>query len=414
MVFLHAESAAFSIDTPIGNRWRFVEREPYGIKDERVRRLVLQAMNSGDSGLAGVLRTPPQALRELWRLVESLKPDLPRIKQRALLVQAREDDVASMSNVQYLQRRLGGLAETVILDDSYHLVTMDRQRSIVTERVVSLCGRSPQPRSLVRSTDRRCRSMPHDRIAFQTRIVAGVAEVPEAEWNRSYPGEPEGWRYYRACEAGTVPGVQVAAVEVHDRSGFVAAAPLFQLSYRLDTPFQGAIRHVAAAVHARLPSMTEWRMLGVGSPYTDRCHIALRPGLSDAERGAALAALNAAVEGEAVRRRAVLIVYKDLAGAELAIMQDMLLSENYAHIRSLPVACLDLPAPDFEAYLAHLSGSMRKDVKRKMRAAGAVRIEVRTNTEDVADEIDRLYEQTRQYSKVHYGALEELSQQLLP
>lgn len=127
----------FLIDTPIGDHWRFVEREPYGIKDERVRRLVLQAMNSGDSSLAGILRTPPQALRELWRLVDALKPELPRIKQKALLVQAREDDVASMSNVQYLQRRLGGLVETLILSDSYHLVTMDRQRTVVTERVAS-------------------------------------------------------------------------------------------------------------------------------------------------------------------------------------------------------------------------------------------------------------------------------------
>jgi len=127
----------FLIDTPIGDHWRFVEREPYGIKDERVRKLILQAMNSGDSSLAGVLRTPPQALRELWRLVDALKPELSSIKQNTFLVQAREDDVASMANAQYLQRHLGGLVETLILDDSYHMVTMDRQRSIVNSRVVS-------------------------------------------------------------------------------------------------------------------------------------------------------------------------------------------------------------------------------------------------------------------------------------
>jgi carboxylesterase len=127
----------FIIDTPFGDRWRFVEREPYGIKDERVRKLILQALNSGDSGLAGVLRTPPQALRELWRLVYALKPELRSIKQNTFLVQAREDDVASMANAHYLQRHLGGLVETLILDDSYHLVTMDRQRSIVNSRVVS-------------------------------------------------------------------------------------------------------------------------------------------------------------------------------------------------------------------------------------------------------------------------------------
>ena len=127
----------FLIDTPLANHWRFVERDPYGIKDERVRRIILQAMNSGDSSLAGILRTPPQALRELWRLVDALKPELPLVRQKTLLVQAREDDVASIANAEYLQRRLGGLVETLVLDDSYHLITMDRQRSLVTDRVAS-------------------------------------------------------------------------------------------------------------------------------------------------------------------------------------------------------------------------------------------------------------------------------------
>ena len=131
------KTLSFLIGTPIFNHWRFVEREPYGVKDERVRRIIVQAMHSGDSGIAGILRTPPQALRELWRLVDALKPELGRIKQNTLLVQAREDDVASIANTQYLQRRLGGLVETLILDDSYHLVTMDRQRNLVTDRVVS-------------------------------------------------------------------------------------------------------------------------------------------------------------------------------------------------------------------------------------------------------------------------------------
>jgi len=33
---------------------------------------------------------------------------------------------------------LGGRVDTVVLDDSYHVVTMDRQRDIVAERTVAL------------------------------------------------------------------------------------------------------------------------------------------------------------------------------------------------------------------------------------------------------------------------------------
>lgn len=128
------------ISLPFLKHWSFVEREPFGIKDERVRKIILQAMTSGDSTLAGVFATPAHALRELWRLTDALKPELPKVRQRTLVVQARDDDIASLRNAQYLQRNLGGLVETLVLDDSYHLVTVDQQRHIVNDRVVSFVG----------------------------------------------------------------------------------------------------------------------------------------------------------------------------------------------------------------------------------------------------------------------------------
>ena len=38
------------------------------------------------------------------------------------------------SNAIFLQRRLGGLVECWVLDDSYHLITIDRQRDVVMNR----------------------------------------------------------------------------------------------------------------------------------------------------------------------------------------------------------------------------------------------------------------------------------------
>jgi carboxylesterase len=122
------------IDTPMGRRYRFVEAEPYGVKDERIRRILVKALMSGESVDAGLPATPSLALRELWRLVADLKPRLSQIKQRVLIIQAREDEVASIKNTEYLQRHLGGPVDTLILDDSYHLITVDRQRSLVMQR----------------------------------------------------------------------------------------------------------------------------------------------------------------------------------------------------------------------------------------------------------------------------------------
>ena len=248
-------------------------------------------------------------------------------------------------------------------------------------------------------------------IGLTARIASGIGALSQTEWSGCYPHEAEGWAYYRACEMRAVPGVALAAVEVRDAAGLAAAAPLFQLSYRLDTPLQGRLRSLADAVSRRLPSLTEWRMLAVGSPYADRCHIALRPDLTDAQRDAALTALVRAVEAEGESRKAALIVYKDLLGEEFAALEGVLDRSRYNQIRSLPFASLDLQdTPDIERYIASLSAAMRKDIRRKLKAAGGVRVERRTNIEDLADKIEALYEETRQHSSVHYGDFEALPQ----
>ncbi|MEP6762613.1 MAG: GNAT family N-acetyltransferase, partial [Sporichthyaceae bacterium] len=126
------------------------------------------------------------------------------------------------------------------------------------------------------------------------------------------------------------------------------------------------------------------------------------------EREAGLAALRSAVEAEGERTKAVLIVYKDLAGEELDAVQGPLAKSRYASIRSLPVASLDLRGRDVTSYIASLSAATRKDVRRKLKRTGTVRIERRTRIDDVADTIEQLYEETRHHSAIHYGDFETL------
>ncbi len=127
----------FLINTPIGQNYRFVEREPYGIKDNRIRNLIMRAMGRGDSATAGLMATPSQSLKQLWDLVAEVKDELPSIKTPAFIVHAREDDISDLGNTIYLQRNLGGIVETLVLDDSYHIVTIDKQRHLVVDRSVA-------------------------------------------------------------------------------------------------------------------------------------------------------------------------------------------------------------------------------------------------------------------------------------
>lgn len=129
------------INTPLGRRYSFTEREPYGIKDLRTRQMIMGAMSSGDSTQAGLMSTPSRALQQMWGLIAQTRRQMPSVRCPALLVHAREDDIASLANAFHIQRHLGGVVDAVILDDSYHLVTIDQQRHIVVDRSVALAQR---------------------------------------------------------------------------------------------------------------------------------------------------------------------------------------------------------------------------------------------------------------------------------
>lgn len=129
------------------------ERSPYGLKDQRIRALVLRKMQSGSVAEAGVFSTPLSAFAEFNALSAAVRRKLQDVSQPALLVHPREDDIASIDNAMLIQRRLGGAVTTVILEESYHLVTVDRQRHEVAAAVVSFCNRITKTLPPRRPTD---------------------------------------------------------------------------------------------------------------------------------------------------------------------------------------------------------------------------------------------------------------------
>ena len=91
---------------------------------------------------------------ELRKLVKAVKGDLAAY-QPALILHPRQDDRASLGNAHYLQWNLGGRVETVVLEDSYHVITLDRQRDVVLEKTLAFADLGAVARS---RSARRCGS----------------------------------------------------------------------------------------------------------------------------------------------------------------------------------------------------------------------------------------------------------------
>jgi carboxylesterase len=108
----------------------------HGIKDDRLRQFLAAALK--DSGLAQ--STPGEAFLERRRLADATCRALPLITQPVLILHPREDDYAGLDNATYLQANLRGTVDLVVLEDCYHLITVDRQRDVVLARTLAFAA----------------------------------------------------------------------------------------------------------------------------------------------------------------------------------------------------------------------------------------------------------------------------------
>ena len=105
------------------------------------------------------------------------------------------------------------------------------------------------------------------------RILPGVRAVPRSAWDALFPGEAEGWAYYAACEAAPPPAFTFQAIGVYAGERLIAAAPIFRLTYGLDTPLQGRWRGLGEWLARTFPRYVRLPVIGLGSPLADRCHV---------------------------------------------------------------------------------------------------------------------------------------------
>lgn len=120
--------------TPFRYTAYYTEREPFGIKNERLRRQVMTGLKNNS---IGYLRFPCTAMHELQVLSRITKKKLREVTAPSLIIHSLEDDLASVKNAEYVERHISSSYKSkIILDDSYHMVTIDNQRSLVVKELI--------------------------------------------------------------------------------------------------------------------------------------------------------------------------------------------------------------------------------------------------------------------------------------
>lgn len=113
----------------------FDEHPPYGLKDERLRARVAASMQSGDSTAAGLASNPWPALAEMLLLSRQVRRQLSQVHSPCLILHSSDDDIAHVRNAELVERCVSGPVRLQLLNNSYHLITIDQDRM----RVIKAC-----------------------------------------------------------------------------------------------------------------------------------------------------------------------------------------------------------------------------------------------------------------------------------
>lgn len=237
---------------------------------------------------------------------------------------------------------------------------------------------------------------------------ASLDEVAAEAWDALFPGSPEDWAFYRAVEDSPPQDFELGALTVAGSGGaLLAAVPMFRVSYRLDTPFQGRMRKVADWVNARRPGLTGLGVIGLGSPLSDSCSLGFAPSLDAASREKVLTALLQWLLAEADRTRGAIAAVKSM-GAEASDFDTVLAEAGFARVTSVPVVAMEVVASSLDDYLKSLKRQHRSYFRNKLKTLPEIRIELRRSADGLETELVRLYEATLAQSGVSYGEFDRI------
>lgn len=126
------------------NRIDIREGWPYGLKDKELRQSIERFYKNAKAGeftnkvlLFGSPFFPLGCLYQHSKFSKVVKREMPLVKTPILILHSREDDMTSLKNAQYVFDHIGSSDKSlVILEDSYHMLTIDKEKDKVARESV--------------------------------------------------------------------------------------------------------------------------------------------------------------------------------------------------------------------------------------------------------------------------------------
>ena len=228
---------------------------------------------------------------------------------------------------------------------------------------------------------------------FSFRLLDSMADVEADAWHPLYRSSTEGFDYLHACEQAPAPGFRYSAIGVFDGESLVAGAPVFHTVFDPRLFLDGKAKSAFNVASRALPAISRVPTFGLGSPHTHDTNIGFHERLSTSERCKVLARLADALEDLAKAASGRIVLFKDIDNDLASWGHDTLQRAGFARATSLPVAILPVPETE-EIYFASLSGNMRSNLRRRLKRAKNIKVEIRDNCDGLGDQLIELRRNT--------------------
>lgn len=240
------------------------------------------------------------------------------------------------------------------------------------------------------------------------RRLESIAAIEPTHWSSIYGAAAEGGDYLRACEEASPPSFTLSAVAAFTADRLIAGGPVFETAIKPGLVLDGIARRIVESLGQILPSIATIPIVGIGTPYSHDSMLGFAAGLPPGEREQALEAVIGALETFAAARHAEVILLKDVSKDVVAWADAPLRKRGFSRITALPIATLPVPDTD-TAYIEGLSANMRSNLRRRLKRAKNVRIEVLSSTDGLDSELNALRARTLDRAANDYDVFEEIA-----
>jgi len=111
------------------------------IKNEKIRKWVERDMQQRATSAAGPSSLPLWAIHQSEKLMNHVVRQFPRLRIPTVVIHSRLDEICSLGIVKRVFETLpAGLNRLVVLENSYHMITIDNDRQQVTAELLKCSG----------------------------------------------------------------------------------------------------------------------------------------------------------------------------------------------------------------------------------------------------------------------------------